>query len=108
MTGPSEDIEYTDPVQAGERTELAWTRTAISFAALGAALLRDQPLAGAPILVLSAVIWRLGRLWRLSRRPADSRTVTGRVAVTAIAVTGVSLIALVIALLSNSPGLPSP
>jgi len=58
---PGDDIEYADPGLARERTELAWTRTAIAFAALGAALLRYRPVVGLPVLVLSAVVWRLGR-----------------------------------------------
>ena len=59
---PADDIEYADPGLASERTELAWTRTAIAFAALGAALLKYRPVAGLLVLVLSAVVWRLGRL----------------------------------------------
>ena len=58
---PADDIGYADRGLARERTELAWTRTAIAFAALGAALLRYRPLVGLPILALSAVVWRLGR-----------------------------------------------
>ena len=57
---PPDDIEYADPGLARERTELAWTRTAIAFAALGAALLKYRPVAGLLVLVLSAVVWRLG------------------------------------------------
>jgi uncharacterized membrane protein YidH (DUF202 family) len=59
---PADDIEYAAPGLARERTELAWTRTAIGFAALGAALLKYRPVVGLPVLVLSAVVWRLGRL----------------------------------------------
>jgi len=59
---PADDIEYADPGLARERTELAWTRTAIAFAALGAALLKFRPVVGLLVLVLSAVVWRLGRL----------------------------------------------
>jgi uncharacterized membrane protein YidH (DUF202 family) len=40
---PADDIEYAGPGLARERTELAWTRTAIAFAALGAAILRYRP-----------------------------------------------------------------
>jgi uncharacterized membrane protein YidH (DUF202 family) len=58
---PADDIGYADRGLARERTELAWTRTAIAFAALGAALLRYRPVVGLPILALSAVVWRLGR-----------------------------------------------
>ena len=58
---PADDIGYADRGLARERTELAWTRTAIAFATLGAALLRYRPVVGLPILALSAVVWRLGR-----------------------------------------------
>ena len=57
----------------GSRTELAWDRTALSFAALGGAILKSRPYAGIPILVVSALIWELGR-W--PARPA--RDVPGR------------------------------
>src|SRR5262249_60625841 len=43
---PADDIEYADPGLAPERTELAWTRTAIAFAALGAARLQFPPVLG--------------------------------------------------------------
>jgi uncharacterized membrane protein YidH (DUF202 family) len=58
---PADDIGYADRGLARERTELAWTRTAIAFAALGAALLKYRPVVGLPTLALSAVVWRLGR-----------------------------------------------
>ena len=58
---PADDIGYGDPGLARERTELAWTRTAIAFVALGAAILRYRPVVGLPILAISAVVWRLGR-----------------------------------------------
>ena len=43
---PDHDVEDIDPGLARERTELAWHRTAISVAALGAAILRIGLAAG--------------------------------------------------------------
>jgi uncharacterized membrane protein YidH (DUF202 family) len=97
---PADDIEDTDPGLARERTELAWTRTAISFAALGGALLKDHPYAGTPILVLGALVWELGRL---ARAPGAERARSRHLLLIALAVTGVSLAALAITVLSPEP-----
>src|SRR6266536_4976476 len=53
---PAEDMEDLDPGLAGERTELAWTRTAISFAALGGAILKITPAVGVLVLTASALV----------------------------------------------------
>jgi uncharacterized membrane protein YidH (DUF202 family) len=42
---PADDIEDADPGLARARTALSWTRTAISFAAVGAVILKS-PYAG--------------------------------------------------------------
>jgi uncharacterized membrane protein YidH (DUF202 family) len=97
---PAEDIEDTDPGLARDRTELAWTRTAISFAALGGAILKSHPYAGIPILALSALIWKLGRL---ASAPAPGAIRSRRLLLIAIAVTGVSLVALALTLLGPEP-----
>lgn len=103
MTGPAEDMEYADPVLARERTELAWTRTAISFVALGAIMLRTQPAAGVPIIVIGALIWRLGRE---PRHSAAALKPARRLLLTTIAVNAVALAALLITVLGpGSPGL---
>ena len=56
-----DDPEDRDPGLARERTSLAWTRTAISFAALGAAMLRVS-LTGLLVLAAAGAIWGVGRL----------------------------------------------
>ncbi len=53
-----------DPGLARERTELAWIRTAISFAAVGGVVLRHEVAPGLVILALTPVIWYLGRMTR--------------------------------------------
>jgi uncharacterized membrane protein YidH (DUF202 family) len=98
---PSEDIEYVDPGLARERTELAWTRSSIAFAALGAAILKVRPAAGAPILVFSVVIWSLGHVKR-----DEAGTAARRVLLVTIAVTLLAAAALVLAILGhNSHGI---
>ena len=55
-----EDIEDMDPGLARERTVLAWSRTGLSFLALGGALVRVGPLAGLTVLALGGMVWVLG------------------------------------------------
>jgi uncharacterized membrane protein YidH (DUF202 family) len=93
-----DDIEDVDPGLAGERTELAWTRTAISFAAVGGAVLRNHPAAGIPILALSLLIWELGRR---PRNPGTGYARTRHLQLIAVVVLGVSLTALVITLITG-------
>ncbi len=97
----ADDIEDADPGLARERTELAWTRTAISFAALGGVILKNHPYEGIPVLVLSALIWQLGRL---ARGQGAGRARGRRLLLIAAAVTGVSVVALVISLLGPQSG----
>jgi uncharacterized membrane protein YidH (DUF202 family) len=98
-----DDIEDIDPGLAGERTELAWTRTAVSFAAAGAVLLKYQPAAGVPILVLAAVVWELRRL---PRAPGSGRRHDRRLLAITVATAGIAVTALLISfLVPGSPGL---
>ena len=101
MTAPVDDIEDADPGLARARTALSWTRTAISFAALGTAILKSRPYAGIPILILSGLIWGMGQL---VRAPGTDRARSRRLLLIAVAITGVSIVALAIALLSPEPG----
>jgi uncharacterized membrane protein YidH (DUF202 family) len=100
---PPPDSRPPDPGLARERTSLAWTRSAIAFAAIGAAITKTRPLVGAPLLVFSAVIWVIGR----SRRTPDlAGLAPRRVLTVAVSVTVVAVAALIIALAEQSaPGL---
>ena len=98
MTGdPGRTRRPTDPGLAQERTQLAWSRTAISFAAVGAAILHTDRAAGAVVIAMSAAVWGIGRL------PAHERAEAGRwrgltrrrtVQLITVATTLVSLVAL--------------
>jgi uncharacterized membrane protein YidH (DUF202 family) len=81
-----------DPGLAWERTSLAWTRTAIGFAAIGAALLHKYVAVGVVVLVLSGVVQACGRLGRPGG-PARPWPLL----IIALAVTGIALAALAIA-----------
>lgn len=97
-----DDIEDADPGLAWERTHLAWTRTAISFAALGGAILKTRPAEGIPVLALALLVWELGRL---PRRPDAGHAQPRRLLLIAVAVTSIALAALIMSLLSHSSGL---
>jgi len=88
MTTIPPDYEEADPGLARVRTSLAWTRTALSFAAVGAVVLRKDVIAGLLILAVAPVIWRLGRLDH--HLPGRIRLVTATIVV-------VSLVALAVA-----------
>jgi uncharacterized membrane protein YidH (DUF202 family) len=56
------DDPLPDPGLARERTSLAWTRTAISFAAVGGVVLKREIIPGLILLAVAPAIWQLGRL----------------------------------------------
>ena len=89
-----------DPGLARERTDLAWTRTAISFAALGGAILRATPVAGVLVLAMAALVWGIGRLSRRYERLTDRHRSRLLLLIT-LAVTFVSSVALALALLAG-------
>jgi uncharacterized membrane protein YidH (DUF202 family) len=77
--------EDADPGLARARTSLAWTRTALSFAAVGVVVLRRDLLPGLIILAAVPVVWQLGRL--AHHLPGRLRLVTA----TIVAIAAVSL-----------------
>lgn len=97
---PGPDMEERDPGLARERTVLAWTRTAISVAALGGAMLKTNPPAGILVLAMSAPVWSLGRPLRRERPGPLSRR---RLLLVTITVTLVSCIALALTLWAGLP-----
>jgi uncharacterized protein DUF202 len=88
-----DDPEDLDPGLARERTRLAWLRTAISFAAVGLAVLKINVPAGVTVLALVPLVWQAGRT---SGRDGAGRAQPRRLLLAAVAVTAVALVALVI------------
>jgi uncharacterized membrane protein YidH (DUF202 family) len=85
MTAGQDDHKDADPGLARARTSLAWTRTALSFAAVGAVVLKKDVIAGLIIIAAAPVIWQLGQLDH--HRPGRLKLVTA----TIVAVSLVSL-----------------
>ncbi len=66
-----------DPGLARERTALAWTRTAISFAAVGGVVLKKELVPGLILLCLGPAVWAVGRM--AHHRPGKLRAVTATI-----------------------------
>lgn len=98
MPGKPDDRGVGDPTN---RTRLALTRTAIAFAAIGAAMLKSSPVAGVTVLVLSLPIWAAVRR---HRRTADALSPLGGLGLITITVVLVALAALAVALFGRGPG----
>ena len=90
-----------DPGLARARTRLAWTRTALSFAAIGGVILKRELAAGFVVLGLSGLVWVVGRL---ARAPGQVRARPGRLLVITIAVTGVAFVTLMLTLFGPQTG----
>ncbi len=88
MTSDHDDHEDGDPGLAQARTSLAWTRTALSFAAVGGVVLKKDLVAGLIIMAATPAIWQLGRL--AYHRPGRLKLVTATIV-------AISLVALVVA-----------
>lgn len=92
---PPDDPEDLDPGLARQRTRMAWTRTAIAFAAAGAAILRNHLVAGLIVLALGVITWGLRRLLPAV---ADDPSRPRRLLLVTVTVTAVGLVALAVAL----------
>jgi uncharacterized membrane protein YidH (DUF202 family) len=82
MTAAPDDLEDRDPGLVRARTALAWTRTAISFAAVGGVVLKKDVVPGLILLAVAPVIWQLGRLPH--HRPGQLRLVTATIVAVAL------------------------
>jgi uncharacterized membrane protein YidH (DUF202 family) len=103
---PDDDPEERALGLARERTMLAWTRTALSFAALGGAMFKVNVLTGLVILAVAPLIWQAGRVTR-GRPAAGGLPVVGaaRLFLIAISIVAVSLLCLAVAIFGGSvPG----
>jgi uncharacterized membrane protein YidH (DUF202 family) len=101
VTTAPDDPEDTQPGLARERTAMAWTRTAISFAATGAAILKNHVIAGLIVLALGLCTLALRRLFPA----ADAENRQRRLLLVTIAVTAVALVALGIAFTTPTAGI---
>jgi fumarate reductase subunit D len=97
-----------DPDEPGvgdpaNRTRLSWTRTAIAFAAIGAAMLKSSPIAGVVVIALSLPIWAAAHR---VRHTTDGVSAASGLALVAVTVVLVAIAALTVALLGHSSGMP--
>jgi uncharacterized membrane protein YidH (DUF202 family) len=86
----TDDPEDRDPGLARERTALAWVRTALSFAAVGGAVLKKDVVPGLILLCVVPVIWQLGRI---------SHHLPGRLMLVTAMIVALAAVALAITLL---------
>jgi len=89
VTPAQPDDEEGDPGLARARTSLAWTRTALSFAALGGVVLKRDLVPGLLILALVPAVWQLGRL--AHHLPGRLKLVTATIVVVALLALAVAL-----------------
>ena len=97
---PPDDPEDVDPGLARERTRLAWARTAIAFAAVGAAMLKRELIPGLIVLATTPLIWAVGQF--ASHTPARGPR-PGRLLVVTLTVVAVAVLDVIAAILGHSP-----
>jgi uncharacterized membrane protein YidH (DUF202 family) len=102
----SDDPEERDPGLARERTSLSWMRTAISFAALGGVVLKEDVFTGLAVLAITPVVWQLGRVSRGSGPRADLPIAGAtRLFIISVAIVAVALLCLALAIFGKAvPG----
>jgi uncharacterized membrane protein YidH (DUF202 family) len=94
------DPEDLDPGLARERTRLAWSRTAIAFAALGAVVVRKDVIDGLVVLAGTPLVWAIGRFAARKKRPEQA---SGRLLAVSVTVMAAAVVALLVAFLGHSP-----
>jgi len=82
---------------ARERTALAWTRTALSFGAVGGVIVKSHVIIGLIVLGMAPLVWQLGRI--AGQEPPER--VAGRIKLITASVAVVALIALVVSFLGR-------
>ncbi|MGH3210058.1 MAG: DUF202 domain-containing protein [Trebonia sp.] len=107
----ADDQEERDAGLARERTSLAWTRTAISFGAVGGAVLKANVITGLIILAMAPVVWQLGRVSRGGASQSGARGAglpvlsAARLFLITVSIIVVALICLALAIFGKSaPG----
>jgi uncharacterized membrane protein YidH (DUF202 family) len=98
--GPPDDPEDLDRGLAAERTRLAWARTAVAFAALGAVVLRKDVIDGLIVLAGAPLVWALGRFASREVRP-EARP--ARLLVVSLTVIAAAAVAALVAFLGHAP-----
>ena len=90
--------EPDDPgiIDPADRTRLAWSRTAIAFAAIGVAMLKSSPLAGGIVVALTMPVWA-------AVRRTDGISTARRLRLVTTAVLLVAVAALVVAFIGHGP-----
>jgi uncharacterized membrane protein YidH (DUF202 family) len=96
----ADDPEDLDPGLAKQRTRLAWVRTAIAFAAVGAVMLRRDLAAGLIVLAITPLVWALGLVASQQVLP---ETHAKRLLLVTMTVTIVSALAVALAFLGHGP-----
>jgi uncharacterized membrane protein YidH (DUF202 family) len=96
----ADDPEDLDPGLARERTRLAWARTAIAFAAVGAVVVRKDVIDGLVVLAGAPLIWAIGHFAVLRKRPEQA---SGRLLAVTVSVIVAAALATLVAFLGHSP-----
>jgi uncharacterized membrane protein YidH (DUF202 family) len=88
------------PGLARERTMLAWTRTALSFGAVGGAIVKSHVIIGLVVLAIAPVAWYLGRISSRNEVGAEgvAEQLGGRLWLITAVVLVVSVVALIVSL----------
>jgi uncharacterized membrane protein YidH (DUF202 family) len=94
VSDPDEDRGF-----ARERTALAWTRTALSFGAVGGVIVKSHAVLGLIVLGCVPVIWQLGRL---TMQEVPDQTLDRRMRMIIVVILAVAVMALVVSFLGKS------